>query len=374
MARNLQHAMLPQADGEELARQRFVLALKTHLGRRLRPGNAVIWNKAVKPAFEREHGRAPAGQEEISGAMYAHPGYQAWSALNRCAQELMWEAVGESVFRESDRLSARYRSLSSARPAGGTLELVDDFVVPKAIRRINIHLQPGGYARDAGEHDVVAGAFYEAGGALYSMGQSIGTRESKAQLVQRYIAERYAGFSPERILDMGCSAGASSVPYALAWPQAQVHAIDVGAAMLRYAHARAEALGARVHFHQRDVVATGFADGSFDLVVSHNAMHEMSQATQAAMMRECWRLLSPGGVCVHQDVPLRYAELDEFSRFERGWDLKNNNEPFWEAYATNEPREMLAAAGFPPDAIEVDYVNQADGSMRWFVASARKPS
>jgi ubiquinone/menaquinone biosynthesis C-methylase UbiE len=374
MARNLQHSMLPCPDGEDLARQRFVLALKTHLGRRLRPGNRTIWDRAVRPAFEAAHGRAPADRGEIAQAMYAHPGYQTWSSLNRCAQEMMWEAVGEAVFRDSPRMSDEYRRLSDSRPAGGSVELDEGFEVPRAIRRINIHLQPGGYARSEDEADVVAGAFYEAGGALYSMGQSVGTRESKAELVQRYLAERYPGFQPSRVLDMACSAGGSSVPYALAWPEAEVHAIDVGAGMLRYAHARAEALGARVHFHQRDVAATGFPDASFDLVVSHNAMHEMSQATQAAMLRECWRLLAPGGVCVHQDVPLRYAELDEFMRFERGWDLKNNNEPFWEAYATNDPQEMLLAAGFPAESIHVGFFEQIDGSMRWFLASARKPA
>lgn len=374
MARNPQHSMLPRPDGEELARQRFVLAFKTHLGRRLRPGNRTIWERAVRPGFEARHGRAPADRGEIAEAMYAHPGYQTWSSLNRCAQEMMWEAVGESIFREDERLRQEYSRLSSTRPAGGTVDLDDDFAVPNAIRKINIHLQPGGYARSEDDDDVVAGAFYEAGGTLYAMGQSVGTRESKAEVVLRYLAERHPGFQPTRVLDMACSAGSSSVPYALAWPEAEVHAIDVGAGMLRYAHARAEALGARVHFHQRDVGATGFADGSFDLVVSHNAMHEMSQVTQAAMFRESWRLLAPGGVCVHQDVPLRYAELDEFMRFERGWDLKNNNEPFWEAYATNDPQAMLRAAGFAAEAIDVGYFDQIDGSMRWFIASARKPA
>ncbi|MCC5861270.1 MAG: methyltransferase domain-containing protein [Gammaproteobacteria bacterium] len=374
MARNLQHSMLPRPDGEELARQRYVLALKTHLGRRLRPGNRIIWEQAAQPAFERERGRPAADRGEIAEAMYAEPGYQTWSALNRCAQEMMWEAVGEAVFRDSPRMREEYVRLSDARAAGGSLELADDFPVPNVIRRINIHLQPGGYARDEDPADIGAGAFYEAGGALYSMGQSVGTRESKAELVQRFLAERYPGFRPARVLDMACSAGGSSVPYALAWPDAEVHAIDVGPGMLRYAHARAEALGARVHFHQRDVTDTGFADGSFDLVVSHNAMHEMSQVTQAAMMHESFRLLAPGGVCVHQDVPLRYAELDEFTRFERGWDLRNNNEPFWEAYATNDPQRMLAEAGFPEAEISVGYFEQLDGSMRWFLAAARKPA
>lgn len=188
----------------------------------------------------------------------------------------------------------------------------------------------------------------------------------------RFLRERYPSLTPTRILDIACSAGSSTTPYALAFPDAEVHAIDVGAGMLRYAHARAEALGAAVHFHQRSAAAPGFEDGSFDLIVSHNAMHEMSAKTTAGMMRESYRLLKPGGVCVHQDVPLRYKDLDEFMRFERGWDLKNNNEPFWEAYATNDPEALLRSAGFAPDAIFVGMVPQIDKTISWFVASARK--
>ena len=42
-------------------------------------------------------------------------------------------------------------------------------------------------------------------------------------------------FKGLRILDIGCSAGASTVPYALAYPDAGVHGVDLGAAMVRFA-------------------------------------------------------------------------------------------------------------------------------------------
>ena len=205
------------------------------------------------------------------------------------------------------------------------------------------------------------------------MGGGIGTMESKAEVIQRFLKERFPDFTPTKILDMGCSAGSSSTPWALAFPKAEVHAVDVGAALLRYAHARAEALGAKVHFHQMDAGATTFPDSSFDFVVSHNAMHEMPQKTQAAMFKESYRLLKSGGIAIHQDVPLRYAEKDAFGRFESGWDLKNNNEPYWEAYATNDPLQMFLDAGFPRDAIWTGKFEQLDKTVAWFVSCARKP-
>ena len=143
--------------------------------------------------------------------------------------------------------------------------------------------------------------------------------------------------------------------------------------LLRYAHARAEALGAAVHFHQRSATDTGFPNESFDLVVSHNAMHEMSQDTARAMFRESYRLLKPGGVCVHQDVPIRYAELDDYSRFDRSWDRYYNGEIFWIDYGTLDLQQALVDAGFPQSACYLGFINQSDASIRWYAACARKP-
>jgi len=369
--RDPDHQMLPRPTAEDAARQRYVLALKGFVGGRLRPLNEAIFETEAKPKFAAAAGHPPESVADIARAMYANPRYQTWSTLNRTAQELMWQSVGEVVFRDEERLKTDYRRLHESCAAGGSLELDPNLEIPNVLRKIHIHLQPGGYARDQGEDDVIAGAFYEAGGAVYSRGQSIGVAESKAETIIRFIRERYA-LEPKRILDVGCSAGASSTPYAEAFPDADVHAIDVAPGLLRYAHARAEALGVAVHFHQRNAAAMGFDDGSFDLVVSHNAMHEMSAKTTAAMMQESFRLLRPGGVCVHQDIPLRYDGLSEFKRFDLGWDLKNNNEPFWEAYATNDCEAMLKAAGFAAADISIDAVPLLDSPMAWYVASARK--
>src|SRR5690606_108126 len=138
------------------------------------------------------------------------------------------------------------------------------------------------------------------------MGRGIGKGDSKAGAVIAHLAKLRPGWRPQRILDMGCSAGGASIVYAEAFPDAEVHAIDLGADMLRYAHARAEPLGVRVHFHQMSATATKFDDASFDLVVSHNLMHEISGEVRRAVAKESLRLLAPGGICVHQDVDLLF--------------------------------------------------------------------
>jgi SAM-dependent methyltransferase len=372
MARNPDHALLPRPDHDERARQAFVGAFKLHVGRTLRAANKVFYATGAAPAFTARHGHAPRDAGEVAAALAADPRWQLWSMLHREGQLRMWAAVGETLAREAPRLQATAAALTAPERRRGSLELDPALPVPAVIATTAIHLQPGGYARDAGPDDLTAGALYEAGGALYSRAQGVGTGESKAEIILRFLGQRYPGFRPTRILDLACAAGASSTPYAEAFPDAEVHAIDVGAGLLRYAHARAEALGVAVHFHQRDVRRAGFRDGSFDLVVSHNALHELDDDSTAAMFAECHRLLAPGGVCVHQDVPLRWDALDDYTRADYGWDEYYNGEPFWSSYARRDLGALLRAAGFAGDGVYVGFTDQSDRSFRWYVACARR--
>lgn len=370
MVRSVRHEMLAQPTADESARQGFIVAFKQALNRGLRSSQQPLFDQVVSPRFQVEHGFAPQTREQIRTAMQADPAYRSWSSLSRAAQEQMWVAIGDSVFRERDRLAQTAQRLADAPQRKGSLHLNPNFKPPRGVTAVDIHLQTGGYAMDLGGHDCSAGALYEMGGNLYAFGQGLPRNDSKAAHVQRFINEKFPQLKPRRILDMGCSAGSASVPYALEFPDAEVHAIDVGAGMLRYAHARAESLGAAVHFHQMDVGETTFEDESFDLIVSHNLMHEISGVTRRKMLRESHRLLRPGGVCVHQDVPLRFAGLSEFKKFELSWDTLNNNEPFWEVYANGDLEPELRVAGFDPNCIHVGSLPAQGGSLPWFVACA----
>jgi SAM-dependent methyltransferase len=364
--------MLGKPTHDERARLDIVGAMKLYVGRQLRPGNRAFFETEARPAFEAAHGHSPATTDEISDAMHTNAHWQLWSAMNRATQEQMWDAVQDTLLREEPRMRDVYAKVTGGPNTKGSLDLDPDCRVPAGVQDNEIHLQPGGYVLERDDEDFLAGAFYELGGAVYSRAQGIGTGQSKGEIIIGMLQAQYPGFRPTRILDMACSAGSSSTPYAEAFPDAEVHAVDVAPGLLRYAHARAEALGLPVHFHQRHAADTKFEDESFDLVVSHNVMHEMSAEDVAGMMRESYRLLKPGGVCVHQDVPLRYDQLDPYMQFDYGWDHDYNCEPFWVVYGTNNPRGMLLDAGFGEDDLYVGFVKQGDGSFQWYVATARK--
>src|SRR3546814_21124992 len=94
-------------------------------------------------------------------------------------------------------------------------------------------------------------AFYESGGRLYSMGRGITAGDSKALAAIAWLRAYRPGWEPRNILDMGCAAGGASTVYPAHFPNAEVHAVDLGTSMLRYDHARAESIGVPLHFHQR---------------------------------------------------------------------------------------------------------------------------
>jgi SAM-dependent methyltransferase len=178
------------------------------------------------------------------------------------------------------------------------------------------------------------------------MGRHGAWNESKATSAIAFLREHFPQFAPRRILDMGCTAGFSTVPYAQAWPAAEVHGIDLSAPALRYGHARAESMGVAVHFSQQDAERTRFADAHFDLVVSHILLHETSLPAVRNIFRECRRLLRPGGLILHVEVPLHHSGLDPWRQFVADWHTQHNCEPFWGMLHDTDVRALVLEAGF----------------------------
>jgi len=77
---------------------------------------------------------------------------------------------------------------------------------------------------------------------------------------------------------------------------------------------------------------------------------------------------------VHQDVPLTFRGKTEAEKFLLGWDTLNNNEPFWEVYATADLVADMKDAGFPPENTWVGNLPATPGSLPWFVACGWMPA
>ncbi len=94
-----------------------------------------------------------------------------------------------------------------------------------------------------------------------------------------WLKQQHPEFKPTRILDMGCAVGHSTLPYVSGFEDAEVHAIDVAAPMLRYAHARASSKGlAGALFSAKRRDSPTLRTTPLTLVVSHILLHETSSA------------------------------------------------------------------------------------------------
>ncbi len=346
-----EHAALPRANHDERARQEFTKSLKQFVQQGLLPGLTPVYQNRAAKAFEKEHGKPPADRWDIRKAMVKDLYFQHYAATNRIAQELLWESVIGSVERQLPELEKAVAELSASSAA--TLESDTAFPVPRYISELDIHCMPGGYASEVSGQDIAQGAVYDRGVYLYSMGYGGPNNDDMGRSVCNYLKRNMPGFTPRRILDMGCTVGHSTVPYKELFPDAEVIGIDVGGPCIRYAHARAKALGQDISFMQRNAEDTGFEAGSFDLIVSHILLHETSGQAMPRIFRECHRLLKPGGLMIHADLP-PFDLMDPFTQFILDNETYYNNEPFWGAMRDKDQIGMARDAGFPVETIRFD--------------------
>jgi ubiquinone/menaquinone biosynthesis C-methylase UbiE len=368
------HPMIAVPTHDELVEQLFVRDLKLHVMQVLEPVQRRIANHILNEADARNSNN-PVG--DLRDAMAPLESFKSWIGIKRESQRQLWAAVGDSVERQADQLE----QLAKIAEPRGSVTLDADFAVPPYIAEGDIHLMPGGNGFDDGS--ILQGAVMDRGGAVYMLGRNGGMlNDLRGQTAMAHLLTIAPDFAPQRILDMGCGIGTSTVPAAIAFPDAEVHGIDVGASMLRYAHARAEHLGAAVHFSQANAEHTSFPDGHFDVVFSCVVLHETSQLAMANILAESKRLLRPGGIAIHLEVPLLHTFGDHWQELSAELEAQFNNEPNWRGALTADYGEMMRGLGFAD--VKVGYQSTAsdargaskvfkdtsDGVFRsWFVTS-----
>ncbi len=334
------HGMLPTATAEEQSREDFVRQMSLLLEVRLRPGLRQLYRREVAPVLKDTLGRSP-NHKDIAAAMRRVPANQAWYALRTYNQERMHDVAAGMVGRQRAALMARAKTQRTI----GSLTLDPDVEVPRYLTAHDIHLCPGGYHTETVSDDLSAGAAYDRVISVHSMGTQGPYNDDAGQSVAAWLKAKHADLHPQRILDLGCTVGHFTLPFKAAFETAEVIGIDVAAPCLRYAHARANALGVAVDFRQANAEAVPFEDESFDLIVSRQFLHETSLPALKRVFAECHRLLKPGGIMLHQDAP-QFDELDAYTASLRDWDIHFNNEPFMAACYELPLEDFYAAAGF----------------------------
>ncbi|GAB4386023.1 MAG: class I SAM-dependent methyltransferase [Elainellaceae cyanobacterium] len=144
---------------------------------------------------------------------------------------------------------------------------------------------------------------------------------------------------PRRILDLGCGTGSTTLLLKQAFPDAEVIGMDISPYMLVVADEKAQKAGLDIQFRHGNAEQTGFTDSSFDLVTASLLFHETPPQVSLNILRECFRLLMPGGEVLILDgnqSGLRWAD----------WLTNLFEEPYIKEYAAGSVDAWMGAAGF----------------------------
>lgn len=144
---------------------------------------------------------------------------------------------------------------------------------------------------------------------------------------------------PQRILDLGCGTGSTTLLLKQKFPTAEVIGLDLSPYMLVMADYKAQQAGLEIKFVHANAEQTGFPDASFDLVTASLLLHETPPAIARAILHEAARLLRPGGEVLILDGNQKTLRQTD-------WLTQIFEEPYIQAYATGNLDAWMGAAGF----------------------------
>jgi ubiquinone/menaquinone biosynthesis C-methylase UbiE len=360
------------------ARAAFIIGIKRFVNVDIAARLRKDYSSAIAPKLEAAQGRPlddfnRDDRKAAKAELEQEPLYKSWAALTYLSQDMMWDCVEGVLRHDLPRLQHNADRLSQSNGRLGSLTLNPDLELPRNIAMTEIHRQPGGFCYEANDRDITAGARYNGAGMMYSAGKgrTAVAGQSGGDFVKGVIDERWPGFKPRRILEVGCGTGRNTPSYKRLYPDAEVVAIDCAPGLLRFAHAYAEAEGTAIDFIQMDITAMDFPDGSFDLVASHIVGHETTHAGLPKMIAECYRVLAPGGIALHVDVPSQPENSKLFDQVLNDWQVRYNGEPFWMGWADADVRGHMREAGFADADMIAEAIRRDDGGA-WFCHGGRK--
>lgn len=349
MRKQAEYPMLPIPSHDEEARTIFTYNLANYIRSDITPKNESVYKHQVLPSFRKIHSRNPKTRHEVRDVMSKTHQYSMSSALQRFSQEMMWDSVTDTVERQLPEMISKFEHLKNG-PVKGSLKLDPTKVIPPYLAKNHHHCMAGGYHTESAKNDLSMGAIYDRGSFIYVDGNFGPRNDGLGVALAKFIKVHFGERKFNKILDMGCTVGGSTVALKEHFKSSEVWGIDIGAPCLRYAHGRAEYYDAAVHFAQENAESTSFENECFDLVASAALLHETSHKATLNILKECHRILKPGGVMIHQEIQ-PYRHEDAWLDFTRDWDTLNNNEPFWGTVLDMDLTSYAKANGWSQDEV-----------------------
>lgn len=157
---------------------------------------------------------------------------------------------------------------------------------------------------------------------------------------------------PRKILDLGCGTGSTTILLKQAFPDVAITGLDLSPYMLAIANYKANQLGYQIKWVHGLAEATNLPDNSFDIVTASLLFHETPPQIAQAILKECLRLLTPGGQVIIFDGNQKTLR-------QTSWLTNIFEEPYIQEYAQGNLNLWLENAGFEfIDTNDVWWTNQ----------------
>jgi len=335
----------------EEARQAFVRTLRKFVMIDLAQEMRDDYEENAVQTYLRAHGVRPKSTRDVKKIMEKRTLYRVWGSLRYNAQEMVWASVQDGIERALPEMIEVACDAADKNPAGGSLRLNPNLIIPRYIKALDVHLMPGCYQSEYTNDDVAQGAVQVLGGDVFRGGfkHRKGNSGGVGNSIAHYLKLKYPEFQPQRIVDLGCNCGKNLFPYLDVYPRSEAHGVDIGAPLLRFGHAIASHENKPVHFSQQDAEHLDFQDNSVDLVTSSFFLHELPLKKTKAIFAEARRILRPGGLMIHMELPPN-SEVDSYYGFYLDWDTgSNNNEPFYEDFRNQNMAALCQETGYDAD-------------------------
>ena len=264
------------------------------------------------------------------------PTLKIYYRVKRSLQESFWFGLGKSLNQRRDAITAAFDEADNRGP--GTVEYDKNWQqsTPEYASR-EIHIQPGGYMNNE-----LAGPFYDYGLKVFLGGAADHDRLAKGVSMATAVPD---DGKLDRILDLGVSAGATTIALKEKHPDTEVWGIDISAPMVRYAHVRAMEAGAEIHLRQMTAEELDFPDNHFDAVLALLLFHELPVPVAKEVIAEVFRVLRPGGKFTVIDFPGDRSR-GVYSMFFAEMDAADKGEPYLPGFVRSNVEDLLVAAGF----------------------------
>ena len=164
----------------------------------------------------------------------------------------------------------------------------------------------------------MAAAYLLGAGCLMVYGSKVAKLKRRDRLL-----ELVPWTGAETVLDVGCGRGLMLIGAAKRLTMGKAVGIDIWQAKdqsnnpeATLANTRLEGVSERVEAHTQDVRSLKFEDGTFDVIVSHWAVHNIEeQQDRKTALKEMARVLKPGGYILLADIMYRHEYADAFTEF-----------------------------------------------------------